>query len=489
MATNLEQKQIRKPGIYGVIRPAEVDDDTIPQGAVTESINFHFDRKGAATTRPGMAALGSTVESGLLPYGLHNAQAGTAVVVFSSAGSSTIYSYNGSAWGVSLDGGTASVKIRFVDFGSYTIVLNFIYNTYTSMRFWNAGSSRHWHFTGNPINPQHMYGYNLQVGEVYKNRMYLAGDTSTTGNSSRLFFSSVISTAGVITWSPTIDFVDMNPGDGEGITALKRYSTELEVFKPNYIYRFKTSGTDPDPLIRIGTRSQESVVEGMRGLYFHHDTGFYRYAGEYPEIMSRSISDIVDAIPFSQFDDIIGWTDSDHVYWSIGNVTVTEAGLSETWKNVVIRYTESSDIWAIYSYSRDIRRAMIYTTGSQQSRIAALDNGVVATLNSGTTDVGEPIEYRLRTKWENWGSEGLRKVVQEILVLMEKSQGAEIFYQTDENPEWHQIGQMKKMVNIFDKIDVRFHRIRFRIAGVTRYESTVFRGIDILKGMNEGMIE
>lgn len=485
MATNLDPKKIQYPGIYGVIRPAEVDDDLIPDGAVTHAINFKFDRKGAGTVRPGMTALGSTVESGLLPYGMHNAQAGTAVVVFSGASTSTIYSYDGSSWSLSLDGGSSSAKVRFIDFSSYVIALGF----QGSIRFWNAGSSRHWHYTGNPINPQHLWNRTPTLGEVYKSRAYLSGDTSTVGNSSRLYFSDVISTAGIITWSPTVNFVDINPGDGENITALKRYSTELEVFKPNYMYRFRTTGTDPDPLIKVGTRSQESVVEGSRGLYFHHDTGFYRYAGGYPEIVSRAISDIVDAIPFSQFDDVIGWTDNDHVYWAIGNITVTEAGLSETIKNTVIRYTESSDLWTIYSYPWDIRRAITYTTGSQQTRIAALDNGVVATLNSGTTDIGEPIQYMLRTKWEDWGSQALRKVIHEIAVTMEKSLGAQIFYQTDENEEWNEIGQMKSMMNLFDDMFVRFHRIRFKIAGITRYESTVFRGIEILRGVNEGIIE
>ena len=487
MATNLQPKKIENLGIYGLVRPAEVTDALIPEGAVTESVNFHFDRKGASTTRPGMTALGSTVLASRPATGLHNAQAGTAIVVFSNGSSSTIYSLSSGVWGVSLDGGTASVRVRFVDFGSYTIAINFMQNTYSSMRFWNAGSSRHWHNTGNPINPQHMWGRTPQFGDVYKNKVYLGGDTSVEGNRSRLYFSSVITTAGVITWSPTIDFVDMNPGDGEDMSSIRRYSTELLVFKPNYTYRFRTSSTDPDPLIKIGTRSHESVIEGTRGLYWHHDTGFYRYTGGYPLPVYRPISDIVAAIPFGQYDDIVGWSDPDHIYWSVGNLTVTEAGLSETFKNVVLRLTESSDIWTMYSMAFDIRRAMTYTTGTTQSRIAALDNGVVATLDSGTTDLGEPIEYRLRTKWEDWGSVGLQKVLDEIVATMEKSQAAELLYQVDEDPSWHTIGQFKGMVNYFNSLAIKFHRIRFRVSGTTRFESSVFLGLEVTKGINEGL--
>lgn len=489
MAKTLEPKKIDKVGIYGVMREAEVDSSLIPDEAVTDSINFHFDRKGAATVRPGLAALGSTVLASRPCVGLHNALSGTAIAVFSNGSSASIYTFSSGAWAVSLDGGTASVAIRFVDFGSYTIAVNFAYNTYTSMRFWNAGSSRHWHFTGNPINPQNMWGYAPQLAEVFKSKIYLAGDTSREGHKSRLYFSSVISSAGNVTWSPTTDYVDINPGDGEGITGLRRFSLELGVFKPNYIYRFRTSGVDPDPLIKIGTRSNESIVEGKRGLYFHHDSGFYRYSGGYPEEISRPISDIVEAIPFSQYENINAWNDNDHIYWSIGTVSVSESKETITYKNCVLRYTESSEVWTIYSYSSDIRRGMKYNSGSAITRLVGTDLGIVATHNSGVNDIGEPIKYRIRTKWYDWGSTSTSKIIEEIVALCEKAQASELMYRTDENLEWKTIGQLKKLSNYFQNMSVRFHRIKFQITGVSRSEAPVFLGIEVVKGIDEGLIK
>lgn len=488
MAIPFEPKKISTLGIYGVVRRAEVDDSLIPDGAVTESINFHFDRKGASTIRPGLTVLGATVLTARPCVGLHNALSGTAIAVFSNGGSSTIYSFDGSAWTMSLDGGTASVRIRFLDFGSYTIALNFIYNTYSSMRYWNASSSRHWHNTGNPINVQNMWGYNPQLGEVFKNRIYLAGDTSTAGSPSRLYFSSVISSTGRVTWTPTVDYVDINPGDGEDITGLKRYSLELLLFKPNYIYRFRTSGVDADPLIKVGTRSQESIVEGKRGLYFHHDTGFYRYSGGYPLEISRPISDVVEAIPYGQFDDIVGWNDSDHIYWSIASVTISEPKGDVTWKNVVIRYTESSEIWTIYSYANEIRRGMMYTRGTTLSRLVGTDHGVVGTFNSGTTDFGEPLEFRMRTKWYFIEDLASHKIIQQIVAYAEKAQGLELRYRVDEKREWKTIGQLRQLVTNFNSLDIGFNRIQFEVSGTTRYESSVFLGLDIIKGLNEGIL-
>lgn len=483
-------KPIRNIGIYGVIRPAEVDDSLIPEGAVTEAMNFHFDRKGAATVRAGLARVGTTVTTtDAYPcVGLHNA-IGTLITVFSGGGSSRIYSFSGGSWGTSLSGGTASVRIRFVNFGSFTIVPNFLYNTLSSMVFWGAGAdgSSYWKTSGNPINPQSLWGYNPQLVEVYKSRVYAAGDTSISGNPSRLFYSSVITGAGDITWDPAVDFVDINPGDGEGITALKRFSLELLIMKPNYIYRFRTSGVDPDPLIKIGTRSHESVVEGKRGVYFNHDTGFYRYSGGYPAEISRAISDFVSAIPFSQLDDIVAWKDGDHIYWSVGNLTISEVAGSVLWRNVVLRYTESSDLWTIYSYPTDIRAGEAYVTSTSSSIVVGTSTGVVALVNSGNADLGEPIKYRLITKWYEWEGIENRKVLQELAVLSEKAQGVMLMYQVDDDEAWHGGDQLKKFITIV-KPSQSFHRIRFKVSGVSSNEAVVFLGIVATKGQNQGIV-
>ena len=103
MATPLQPLKINKIGLYGVIRPSEVDDTLIPEGAVTEAMNFHFDQKGVATTRLGLATLGATVLVSTPCVGLHNALSGTALAVFSNGSTSAIYSFNGSTWSASLD--------------------------------------------------------------------------------------------------------------------------------------------------------------------------------------------------------------------------------------------------------------------------------------------------------------------------------------------------------------------------------------------------
>lgn len=483
MATQLQQYEIRNIGIYGILRQAEIDDNLIPEGAVTEAINVHFDRKGAVTLRPGITALGASVMAGYPCWGMHNTANGSMVVVFSQGGSSTIYTETGAAYTSNLTGGTANVRIRFVTFAGREICLNWgtATNMYSSVQFW-AGreNSATWAYTGNPINPQNLWSNGIypKYGDVYKNKVYVAGDPTYK---SRLYFSLVITSAGNITWTP--DHVDIYPDDGEDITGLKRYAVELLVFKPNYIYRFRTSSTDPDPLIRIGTRSNESIIEGKKGVYFHHESGFYNYTGSYPTEISRPISDIVDAIPLSYMDKIQAWKDNDHIYWSVGDLTIE----GQTWTNVVLRYTESSEVWTIYSYSNEITAGITRNTGSTLSRVVGLDNGVVATFNSGITDIGQPISYRLISKWYEWEGIETQKIIKKMISICEKAQGSKLMYQVDNNPAWENLGQLTKYKDYFEP-NITFHRIRFKLTGISSVEAFIWRGLKVLEGINEGVI-
>jgi len=484
--TILTPQSIRNLGVYGIIRQAEVDDHLIPDGAVTEAINVHFDRKGAVTLRLGVAGLGATVAAGYPIWSLYNTQTGSMLVSISQGGSARIYTYGGAAWTSNLTGGTANIKCRYTNYAGKVILTNFGYagNQYDSIRFWNEITDNDWATTGNPINPQQLWPYRFPYIEVYKNRVYVAGDLSYPG---RLFYSSVINSAGNINWdtSSTGYWVDINPSDGENITALKRFSLDLLVFKPNYIYRFRTSGIDPDPLIKIGTRSQDSVIEGKSGIYFHHESGFYRYSGDFLlEEISRPISDIVEAITYTFSTSVAAWKDSDHIYWSIGNITIN--GIA--WTNVVLRYTESSQLWTVYQYANLITNGSTYNSSAAISKAVGTYNGLVGTVNSGYTDFGQPIAYRMITKWYEWDNIVNQKVLQNIFAYCEKAQDSKIFYQVDDEYKWEEFGAITKFLNEFKNLNKVFSRIRFKLAGVSTKEPMVFLGLETPEGLNEGII-
>ena len=479
----LPRQSIRNLGVRGLIRQQSVDDSLIPDEALTEIINMHCDRIGAVQSRPGLTAIGATVSTTNPCIGLHNEGSSSAIAVFVASGSATIYQRQGASW-AQIGKGVGSGALRFVDFAQRTLMFGGSENSMQVFSGSNFSTN-----SGNPINPDDMWYVNgtgvgayarPQYGEVYKSRIYLTGDTNYVPFGSRLWFSSVISSSGIITWSPQTDYVDINPSDGENFTGLKRFSLELLCFKPNYIYRFRTSGVDPDPLIRVGTRSQESVIEGKRGLYFHHDTGFYRYSGGYPEEISRPIDDIVKAITFGNYDDVAGWKDGDHIYWSIGSVTVAEAKQSVTYTSCVVRFTESSEVWTVYSYPTTINRGMPFVTGTSKSIMVGLNTGVMAEFNKGNADLGESIKFRAITKWYEWGGIENQKEIQQMIAIAEKGQGMQLMYQTDDYTDWVTISpSLDKLLTYYDKNSKKFHRIRFKLTGSSTNEPPVFLGIEI----------
>jgi hypothetical protein len=483
----LGKQSIRNLGVYGLIRQAEVDDYLIPDGAVTDALNVHFDRKGAVQSRPGVTAIGSSVSINPC-IGLFNSQSSVAVAAFIGGTMVGVYGYLSGAWATIYTQPHGATAIRFVDFANRMIQISGLTSSITSWKV-NAPGASYTESSGNPINPQNLWYVNgntnggyicPQYGEVYKSRVYLSGDTNFQGFGSRLWFSSVITASGSITWNPSVDYVDINPSDGENITGLKRYVTELLVFKPSYTYHFTTSGVDPDPWTRVGTRSQESIIEGKSGLYFFHDSGFYRYAGGYPVEISRPISDIVANVPFSQFSNIAAWKDNDHIYWSMGDITVQGKKMSALYKNAVLRYTESSDLWTMYSYPFTINRGAPFISGTSSSIMVGLSTGVVGEFNKGITDVGQPINYRMVTRWFEWGGIENRKEIQQLIGVTEKGLSAQLMYQIDEYEDWQALNPaLSDLLTFFDKNTSKFHRIRFKLTGVISSESLVFLGIEV----------
>lgn len=474
--------KIRKIGAYGLIREAEVDPVLIPEGAVVDAVNVHFDRKGATTLRPGITLLGTAMVSGatynclgLYDARFSNENNNSALAVFSNGTQNDVYFYNGGSWSVTLAGYTSGNKHRFATFSDRVIMVNGTTNTLACF------SSSSWETSGPPINIDGMSGYSPKFVEVFKGRVYLAGDSTNPDN---IYYSSVVDVNGTITFTPSSDFEPINPNDGENLTGLKRYATELLCFKPNYLYRFKTSGVDADPLIKIGTRSQESIIEGKKGLYFHHDAGFFKYVGGYPAEISRPISDFVDAIPMSYRTEISSWKDADHIYWSIGDVTIE----GETYANAVVRYTESSELWTVYSYATEIRRGSDYNDGTTLNQIVGDDTGAVYTFNSGTTDNGEAIPYRMITGWIE-GNIAELKQMEELVAICEKAQGSKLQYQIDDETQWHDAGQIRSYLTFMDDLGVRFHRIRFKLYGISSIEPFIFRGLEITKYISEGIVK
>ena len=290
-----------------------------------------------------------------------------------------------------------------------------------------------------------------------------------------------------ITWNTsetTGDWIDISPSDGENVTGLKRFQKALLVFKNNHIYRvYDINTSEPDPQIQVGTYSHRSIVPAKNGSYFHHPSGFYKYADGGVQEISKPIQDIVDNIALSNYDDICGWTDGDHVSWSVGNVTIDGV----TVNNVVVRYTISSRTWTRLNYSNQILVASPYNDGTTLFRLVGGSNGDVLKVDTGLKDNGTAISYNLTHRWYTVdGQINTRKHIQRLAFEHDGGTGTNLSVQTENDPAhvWNPIGQLKQTDTELTT-DIRARRCRFRLTGTSSGESFTYRGFEITDASSE----
>jgi hypothetical protein len=460
------------PITKGIIRDKAVDSVLVPPDSVQFLKNLHTDVYGALTLRKGMTTLGAQISAGNPVLGMTNYRnnAGTTFQALAKV-ANDVYAFNGTSWSSVRSSLTVSSKARFTSLVDYVFMVNG--NGNEALQTYNG--SGNFGTTNAASLPKG------DLIETFRSRIWV-GDSSND----RVYYSDVVTTSNTITGGTS--FLQISPADGENVTGLKRHPRALLVFKQNHIYRiFSIDSTDPDPAFRRGTYSNESIIECKSGIYYHHSSGFYRFEFETEqEEISRPIIDIVQAIPRSYYGNITGWDDDDHLYWSIGDITLE--GVSFT--NIICVYTISTQNWTVYSTSSEIRSAALYDDGTNLFDLVGDDNGNVLKFNEGTTDNGGPIHYDLITHWLYLSEiKTSRKSVTELATLHENAHGGNLSYQLDSDSpnKWRPIGTIKKDLEQIDSLNARsFKRIKFRFYGSSSGTPFTFRGWELLNLLIEG---
>lgn len=474
----------------GRVSTNEVSDILMQEGSVADAKNVHFDTIGKVKGRPGVTLINSQISDTYSCLGLYYFEASDStksqlLTVFSDGTNNDVYYKNSTSWTKTLVDDTKALKTRFTTFLDQVIRVNGTDNAtaWTGSGAWsqNAGTS------ANDLNLDDMDSYDCSLIETFKQRVYMAGNSTSPD---RLFFSTIPTSDPYITWNPTDDYVDINPNDGNNITALKRYALDLLIFKTNFIYRYKgISGVDPEPLIKVGTPSQEAVLEAKNGIYFYHanSAAIFKYTGGYPQEISRPVADFLKAIPSTYFTTVNCWTDSDgdHVYYNIGDVTVSGVA----WTNVVLRYTISSEAWTVYNYATEMRRGALWNNGTNLVTVAGDDDGNIFTFNSGLKDNATAISMALTTKWHELGRLGQKFVITRLAAISDIAQSFKIEYQIDDDPAWKQIGQLRKYITFYKDKTIEGRRIRFKIFNNSSIAPFSFEGIELLDWELKGIEE
>lgn len=459
----------------GVIRSAQLSDTVCPENSVQLAINFHFDRIGSMTTRLGVATYCTALGGSVSAFGTMNIQGGNKRL-FGQVGTD-ISVWDGATW-TSVRTVTGSATARFSQFLNRVWMVNGSSGSDPATS--NGGA-----FGTTDVPATFPRGDFIEAG--FGGRVWVADASKDI-----LYYTDIVqSTDGInyvtpLTFDITTNFIaKFSPQDGESITGLFRVPKALLIFKQNHIYRvYSTSNVDPYPAYNVGTYSQESIVQGKDGLYFHHSSGFYKftYDGQPTEI-SRRISDIVKAIPRANYPNIIGVYDgTDAVKWSCGPLTFEGV----TYNNMQVRYTLSTQVWATYDFADTGFTALIsYDDGTTIEQIAGTSTGLVGKLDSGNDDFGTAIYYDMIDRWRSFSDfYGHNKIVRGVAVLSENGGGALFQYQVDKQKvnEWKNVGTIKSSYSSsFEGETTKdFNKIRFRLRGNSKGTPIIINGVEII---------
>jgi len=350
-------------------------------------VNYNLDKVGALTKRKGYTQFasqpvaGKTI-NGLAQYSKQSSGLEEQIMVANNAGDTNgVIYYNASGtWTAAKSDDTASKKSYFTSF------IDYIFRTNGADVVASSTNGTSWGTTNCPATITPKYG------AVFQDRVYLANGGGS--NRSRFWFSS-LPDGGAITWNTTDDWVDVNPDDGDQITALENNGNRLLIFKKRALYRWYFGQVEADRLIGVGTLSQACVKTNLDvGItFFANQNGVYAYAGGRPKLLSRKIQDIIDAV--SDWEEVYGEVDEDHYYLSIGNITID----GRTFSNVVLVYHISLDAWSMYSMATPVKMmARLIESGEVQNVYFGSTDGKTYKLNDGTSDDGTEIATVFRSK-------------------------------------------------------------------------------------------
>lgn len=475
----------RKSMESGLITRGAVAETRMPDTAVTESLNMHFDAIGGATLRPGLTALGNNVTNSIcgMHYFVDTVSPNTYTQLIIAQGTKVQYLSAGT-WTDKRTSLTGGSRARFSTFLNFT----FMVNGTEATAVWDGNPSDNFVTTGNASGAP-----TGTLIENFQQRMWIAGNATYPA---RVFYSSVPTavTTPVVTWNTDVttgQWIDVSPSDGDFMTALQRFRNTLLIFKTNHLYRlFGIGQVDADPWYAVGTSSQESVVETKAGVFFHHSTGIYQYNiyGIVQEI-SRPIIDIIKAIPTTAYANIVGWIDplGDHVCWYVGSVTI--GGI--LYSNLVVRYTISTQVWTHYSYpyafTASLRRAPLYVAAGAQYALLGDSAGDVFEADTGLTDNGKPIAYSLIHRWETVdGLLSTRKTAMVANFSHYGGAGSSVAFQTQDNDpdtlnDWtKKIGPLGVKNTGFNTMNVKARKMRFRVFGQSTGQPFVYLGYEML---------
>jgi hypothetical protein len=447
---------------------------TLPvKTSVPFSINLVYQEElGNALSRLGTSIVGNQIASGFTCQGLFQHIDNLAT------NNKLIAGFNGTIFDVlggnPMPGNSGNLnptaQMKFATYLNNTLMLNGtdLPRSYSAAGGWTTAGGGTFDLSNIPVGAQNPI-------EFLDSMYCTVGDT--------LYFSNVSSPT-AIGWTAlgSGSLLVSNEDGGGLIQGLAKVPGYLLIFKQHSLKRWDGTSTYPTDLVTLGTQSGNSIVYGQSTVYFFYGPkGFFATQGQFPILISRPVQRIIDGINPNFYSQINGWCDNQHVYWSVGTVTVNFGdGYVESYTNVVLRYTIDTQQWAVLRYGHLSYQMTKYVNNGTISIVNGDNNGNILMLNNGNSDYGNlPISFILQSQEFDFGFRDKMKIISEkIIVNAYNSDSAILQVLINRKGNWLNVGPVRGPVTeVKVKQKLTGNIFEFRLVGMVTGHQVRLRGL------------
>jgi hypothetical protein len=262
-----------------------------------------------------------------------------------------------------------------------------------------------------------------------------AGNTPSGANGSKstVFFSD----AGAPDTYTSTSWIQLQPGDGEVITAMVTWREFLFVFKESAVYVFYGTSTASDgtPVFQyrrvslpsrvgtfaVGVPAVSTACAGPDGVYYHAADGIYRLTGGTPEMISGVVRGLFSGTAASS-QVRNGNTGSAYTFY----LTCVEEKVYFSYMNGdgnprVLVYDRPSATWALWSLTALTAPMPVYGTSlysNSGARFPLFADDATADIyvftTTATTDNGTAIPWSYKSGFSHLGYPGQAKIASEF---------------------------------------------------------------------------
>ena len=383
-------------------------------------LNVTFDARGGVQSRPGYekfapATNGTNRYDSLAAYYKTD---GTKQIVCGAGNRLEVFDSAGAAVGSASTAPTANPHF-FTRFGGPTKTVVYAANGTDSLRTWDGSTWTTPTFTGVTASPKGKY---LSV-TPWDNRLVNARRSGTVAgdNASTVFFSDP---SVPDTWQ-TYNWVDVTPGDGEGIMGVCAFNNFLLVFKESKFFVFYGTSINPEdgtPEFNyravdtgVGLAAPNALCVAPDAVYFLGANGVYRTSGGTPQLISSLIDPIfgVGEIPTLYGGYAINASAIDKCRMAYLNEKVYLAlpVNASTFNNQLLVFDLGNRSWTVW----DIPAAAIvpFRAGSQADLVFAYATGdkhIGRVRDALSTDAGAGIKSRIKIAFNNYGEDAHKSI-------------------------------------------------------------------------------